>query len=949
MPTVSEKQRRAMWAAKEGRSTLGIPRRVGEEFVGDSAGGIAAGVLHVAPDGDVLLLRRSSTEENYAGHWALPGGKADGQEGPEEAASREVAEELGNTSPQGPMRLMDRRRTPSGMTFHTFAKPVGEKFWPRINSEHSAAGWFPLDQLPIPLHPAVKDTLGGQDGLGMAEDLDEDDWRALRDNFAAWARGAEGEEQAQDGELIVDVDDDEGQLERLLLYIMENSEVGHSFDVVVDPDDRELAKKFYIDGDGAFRIRGIKTTGPEHAKDSICAACSGSGKVAGGTCEPCGGSGVATLINAPMKPGMDAEFQESDHPRAPDGKFGSGSGQSSSPEADNKPRIVSSKKMQKAVLKNEWARNGRDLDFEDVWQTDEGNKLWEREADAWNAEHDADLDYDEIYDDEGFRDAFAKKHLDGKKAPFPGVDEANDYFEFHGQTKSAAYLPGAMDAMLLAFDRAPPGLVVDRYGLAFDRSAESVRSESPDGHLHVEVSNISKAAVNPYRGDEIPNWRELGLAADKVYQLLRDPEELRKAAPTFNNKPLLDEHVPVNAKDHKPEHVIGSTGTDADFDGEYLKNSLVVWADKGISAIKSKKKKELSSAYRYRADMTPGTHPKLGRYDGVMRDIVGNHVALVEDGRAGPDVVVGDSRNPLIPKEEKFDMSKKVLLSRMGTVAYGALMTHLQPKLAMDAKLDLTRGLRSINAKNFRAKRPVLAAWLVESLKGKLDPKFAQDGSIKAGLDAVLDMIEGMPKAEDEFPDAEKDEDKAEDEDKNEEEEDDEKEPAEDEDLDAEEKRRLEFSKDKKAKDKKPTAGARDKKARDEKPDDEEKEKKAMDAAMDAKVTAAVKAERELQQQIYAAKDHVRGRVGELASMAFDSVEGVYLHAIKAAGKDPKPLEGSKPEALKFFFDNLPAPASQGGGHRSTFALDSAAGAGASGIASVSQTLAKNLQRIKSA
>lgn len=33
MPTVSEAQRRAMWAAAEGHSTLGIPKSVGKEFV----------------------------------------------------------------------------------------------------------------------------------------------------------------------------------------------------------------------------------------------------------------------------------------------------------------------------------------------------------------------------------------------------------------------------------------------------------------------------------------------------------------------------------------------------------------------------------------------------------------------------------------------------------------------------------------------------------------------------------------------------------------------------------------------------------------------------------------------------------------------------------------------------------------------------------------------------
>jgi hypothetical protein len=39
MPPVSEKQRRAMYAAAAGRSTLGIPRAVGREFVAADKGG----------------------------------------------------------------------------------------------------------------------------------------------------------------------------------------------------------------------------------------------------------------------------------------------------------------------------------------------------------------------------------------------------------------------------------------------------------------------------------------------------------------------------------------------------------------------------------------------------------------------------------------------------------------------------------------------------------------------------------------------------------------------------------------------------------------------------------------------------------------------------------------------------------------------------------------------
>lgn len=140
------------------------------------------------------------------------------------------------------------------------------------------------------------------------------------------------------------------------------------------------------------------------------------------------------------------------------------------------------------------------------------------------------------------------------------------------------------------------------HGLAFDKA--TVRSFDKDGRLHIEVTPISKANVCPYYGREIPNYRSLGLQPDKFYYLLRDPKELAKAASTFNNIPLLNEHIPVTAADPQKMAVVGSTGTDAEFDGTYLKNSLVVWDADSIAGIETDEKKELSSAYRYVADMT---------------------------------------------------------------------------------------------------------------------------------------------------------------------------------------------------------------------------------------------------------------------------------------------------------------------------------------------------------
>ena len=180
---------------------------------------------------------------------------------------------------------------------------------------------------------------------------------------------------------------------------------------------------------------------------------------------------------------------------------------------------------------------------------------------------------------------------------------------------------------------------MDRALLAWD---ESVRTEDVDGRMRVAVMNISKAAVNPYKGEEIPGCDALGLDPQKVYYLYRDPEELAKAAASSNGVQILRKHIPVNAEDHQPWDTVGALGTDGVFEAPYLTNSGTFWTAEDIAGIKSGRKKQLSLGYHYRPDMMPGTIGGIP-FDGVMRDITVNHVALVEDGRAGPDVVVGDS------------------------------------------------------------------------------------------------------------------------------------------------------------------------------------------------------------------------------------------------------------------------------------------------------------------
>ena len=252
--------------------------------------------------------------------------------------------------------------------------------------------------------------------------------------------------------------------------------------------------------------------------------------------------------------------------------------------------------------------------------------------------------------------------------------------------------------------------------LAFDRS--SVRTIDADGRLHVAKSHISKANVCVYYGKEIPGYEALGLQPDTVYRLFRDPVELERGAATFARLPILSEHVPVTVDTPRPDLVVGAIGSEITFTPPYLDADLCVWDATAIAGIETDKVRELSCAYRYVPVMEPGEFEGQP-YDGRMTEIQGNHLALVEVGRAGSDVVVAD-RNPFILKESAMKMSK------LGKALFAALCAA-SPVLAADSALPALVG--TANRKTFKK----------DDVKAKL---LALDASIDSNqLDAVLDAI----------------------------------------------------------------------------------------------------------------------------------------------------------------------------------------------------------------
>ncbi len=474
--------------------------------------------------------------------------------------------------------------------------------------------------------------------------------------------------------------------------------------------------------------------------------------------------------------------------------------------------------------------------------------------------------------------------------------------------------------------------------LAFDRS---VRHYDKDGRLHVDFTPISKANICPYLGKEIPGAEILGLDPGRIYQLFRDPDELKKAAATSNNIQLMQVHIGVTPDAPKQMEVVGTTGDKGKFKAPYLWNSLAIWVKGAIDLIESEKKKELSCSYHYDPDMTPGTYQGQ-HYDGVMRNIHFNHVALVEDGRAGSDVMVADAMPlELKPKPGAHNMPKAhPAMSQKAQIVRGALAIHFRPLLAADQKLDLKPVLLGTTASNYIEFKPKIIERLSGAIKGKLL-------SADANMEEIHELLDSLDKegedemdeeAGDESPEEKEAREKAEKATKDkrardkaakdkkardkaakdrakdatskaaEENDEDEDDPAEDEaETEAEKEARMEKRREAmdrmSAMDEEETEEEREermnarKEAKDRKAKDMNSPKPITEKAMDAAIDLAVeRTKREMKAAASALREAEGIARPILGALAMDSADEVYRALFKAKGID---IAGVDPSAFK--------------------------------------------------
>lgn len=161
-----------------------------------------------------------------------------------------------------------------------------------------------------------------------------------------------------------------------------------------------------------------------------------------------------------------------------------------------------------------------------------------------------------------------------------------------------------------------------------------------DGYLVVDA-RVARIGIQRYLGSEV-NRPDL-----VVVDVYRPESEVftTDAMASFAHRPVTDDHpqVAVNADNWK-QLSVGQTDGDIKRDGDFLRVPLMVADAATIQKIQNGKR-ELSAGYTCDLRWEPGTTPDGLKFDAIQTNIRANHVAIVQRGRAGQDVRIGDSAN----------------------------------------------------------------------------------------------------------------------------------------------------------------------------------------------------------------------------------------------------------------------------------------------------------------
>lgn len=171
----------------------------------------------------------------------------------------------------------------------------------------------------------------------------------------------------------------------------------------------------------------------------------------------------------------------------------------------------------------------------------------------------------------------------------------------------------------------------------------TARQYDTNGWFEIKRNPLSKVGIYDYSGAQIG---APPADASKIFRVYRPATELAdpETLASFKLVPLIDDHTMIGEGFTAPETkgIAGVIGEDVYFEGDTLYGNPKIYSKSLAQKIKNGKT-ELSCGYRCRYDFTPGEWNGQ-QYDVVQRRLRGNHVALVDEGRMGPEVSILDHK-----------------------------------------------------------------------------------------------------------------------------------------------------------------------------------------------------------------------------------------------------------------------------------------------------------------
>ncbi len=181
-------------------------------------------------------------------------------------------------------------------------------------------------------------------------------------------------------------------------------------------------------------------------------------------------------------------------------------------------------------------------------------------------------------------------------------------------------------------------IVKDKKAFYGSRISEN-RIRTPEGFLICKNVSIAKVGTQQYLGEE------LGLEGYEniLVEVVRTEQEVfsPKTIASFEGKPFTDDHpeqsefvTTENYKQYVKGHVTNVRRGEGDFSDKLLAD-IIVYDKTVIEEIESGRKREISCGY--------GCDYGINENGNILQiNITGNHVALIEEGRAGHSVRILD-------------------------------------------------------------------------------------------------------------------------------------------------------------------------------------------------------------------------------------------------------------------------------------------------------------------